>query len=134
MNNSTIDVKSLIENATEDFSSIITVNSTSYNVYNHWLKLAAKYFNIDTTANFYTSEDANSINLLKAGLFGYFNEIASHEIKNAVFHRNVLYDEHFLNSASFPESIYNFAKLYNVPISTAHPAHMLVELVVRKED
>ena len=131
--NEDINVKDLLNNSIEDFSSTITpINSTSYSVYDHWIRLATKYFQINTSQE--DSVNYNNISLLKAGLFGYFNEIASHEIKNAVFHRNVLYDEHFLNSASFPESIYNFAKLYNVPISTAHPAHMLVNLVIKKDE
>ena len=129
-----INVKELLEKSSEDFSSTITpINSTSYSIYDHWIKLAGDYFRIDTSISSKII-DYNTISLLKTGLFGYFNEIASHEIKNAVFHRNVLYDEHFLNSASFPESIFNFAKLYNVPISTAHPSHMLVNMVVKKDD
>ena len=128
-----INVKELLENSKEDFSSVVTVNATSYNVEDHWLRLASKYFNIDFDDNYSTS-NKNSLSLLKTGLFGYINEISSHEIKNAVFHRNILYDEHFLNSASFPQSIYNFAKLYNVPVSTSHPAHMMVELIINKDE
>ena len=73
-------------------------------------------------------------NLSLAGLFGYLNEISSHEVKNAVYDRNVKYDEYFLNSASFPESIYNFAKLYNVDITMSTPSHMLVSLIIKKTD
>ena len=84
--------------------SLIRINSTSYNVYDNWFDFVRKYFGID---------DMKSpvINTLKASFFGYFNEIASSEIKNAVWHRNFLYDEHFLNTAVLPESIYNFAKI-----------------------
>ena len=39
-----------------------------------------------------------------------------------------------MNTASFPESIYNHAKLYNVEITNATPSHMMVNLVVKRYD
>ena len=116
-------------------NSVITVGSTSYDIKEKWLLMASGFFNIDSgniTTNI--NEQQDKLSLLKAGLFGYINEINAHEIKNAVYHRNVLYDELFLNSASFPNSIYNFAKLYNVPIQLARPASMNIILTIRKED
>lgn len=104
--------------------SIIKINNTSYNIEEDWLGVAKKYFNMDD----------NSLNLLKSGLFGYTNEIASNEIKNNTYHRNVLYDEHFINTASMPQSIYNFAKLYNYSVDTATPSHMRINFSVRKSD
>ena len=120
--------------ATEN-NAIISVNQTSYDVQEDWLEVASKYFNINT-ADIYSDNDIqnSNISLLKTGLFGYVNEIMANEVKNAVAHRNVLYDEFFINTASFPESIYRFAKTYNVPISTSKPAHMMVTLAVRKHD
>lgn len=118
-----------------DSGSIINVNQTSYDVENDWMKIAAKYFNIDLDAiQTDTAIGDSEISLLKAGLFGYLNEISAHEVKNAVYDRNVKYDEYFLNSASFPESIYNFAKLYNVDVSMSTPSHMVVTLIVKKSD
>jgi|GEM_PF-3067537 len=108
-------------------NSIIKINSTSYSVQESWLAMATKLFNLNP-------EDPNSLNILKAGLFGYNNEISSNEIKNNVYHRNVLYDEHFLNSASIPHSIYNFAKMYNVGIGTAKPSHVFVNFAMSKYD
>lgn len=105
----------------------INIGNTSYSVEDEWLKVAVQYFNIDP-------DSETSVNLLKAGLFGYNNEIQSNEIKNNVYHRNVLYDEHFLNTASFPESIANFAKLNNVAIDLANPSHMRVTMSIRKLD
>lgn len=114
----------------------MNVNQTTYDIQENWLKLAAKYFNInlDILKTNDTDIENSNISLLKAGLFGYVNEIIANEVKNSVAHRNVLYDEFFINTASFPESIYKFAKTYNVPISLATPAHMLVTLAVRKND
>jgi len=106
--------------------SLIKINSTSYNVYDNWFDFIQKYFGIDDIGS-------PLINTLKSSFFGYFNEIASSEIKNAVYHRNFLYDEHFLNTAILPESIYNFAKQFNVPIDTATPSTMFLKMGVTEE-
>lgn len=132
-----VDLATFMANATETFSSIIVVNQTTYNIQKHWMKLAAEYFNIDlsrVSTSILLDTTGDRLNLLKAGLFGYFNEIASSEIKNAVYYKNMMYDEHFLNTASFPESIYNHAKLYNVEITNGTPSHMAVNLVIRRDD
>ena len=86
--------------ATEN-NAIISVNQTSYDVQEDWLEVASKYFNINT-ADIYSDNDIqnSNISLLKTGLFGYVNEIMANEVKNAVAHRNVLYDEFFINTAS----------------------------------
>lgn len=117
--------------------SRIQVNQTTYDVMDNWLDVAAKHYDIDVAAlraGKDTDLAKSEISLLKTGLFGYLNEIMAQEVKSSVAHRNVLYNEHFLNSASFPESIYNFAKAYNVPISIAQPSHMQVNLAIRKTD
>lgn len=108
-------------------NSIMKVNNTSYNIHEKWLETARVYFGID-------EKDEVNISLLKAGLFGYNNEIMANEIKNNVYHRNVLYDEHFLNTASIPKSIYNFAKTQNTQISNATPAHMRINFSIKKSD
>lgn len=112
-------------NTTE--KSLIKINATSYNVYDNWFDFIRKYFGIDNLNDPY-------ITTLKASFFGYFNELASSEIKNAVYHRNFLYDEHFLNTAILPESIYNFAKLYNVQIENANPASLFVSISILEDD
>lgn len=136
--NTKLTLDEFLDRATNTFSSTIVVNQTTYNIENHWLKLAANYFNVDLTRTVTDPSIYNDvqdeISLLKTGLFGYFNSIASSEIKNAVYYKNTIYDEHFLNTASFPESIFNFAKLYNVKISMATPSHMSVAMTVRRDD
>lgn len=124
-----------LNKANIDTESVIKIGSTSYDVKDKWFNMAAKFFEIDTeNTPIDENEDEDLISLLKAGLFGYINEINSHEVKNAIYHRNVLYDELFLNTASIPMSIYNFAKLYNVPIQMAKPANFKVDFVIRKDD
>ena len=117
-------------------NSLINVDQTSYNLEEKWIKVAAKYFNINTDLIITDDNDKSNseVNMLKAGLFGFVNEIMANEIKNSTAHRNTLYDEFFINTASFPESIYRFAKAYNVPISLAQPAHMRAVMSVRKKD
>ena len=114
----------------------INVNGTTYDVFEDWLKIAKKHYAIDEESLKMADEDldASEVNLLKAGMFGYNNEIMAQEVKAATAHRNVLYDEYFINSASFPQSIYKFAKTYNVPISTSTPARMKIKLAIRKND
>lgn len=111
----------------ENSKAIININNTSYNIQEDWFEVARKYFNV-------SSDDTESINFLKAGLFGYNNEIMANETKNNVYHRNIIYDEHFLNTASFPESIYNFAKTFNYVVDMARPSHVRINFAIRKED
>ena len=119
--------RGVVKLSTDNPNSTIYIDGTSYNIEKHWLEIAKKYFNVE-------QNDLNAISYLKSGFFGYFNEIASNEVKNATYHRNVLYDEHFLNTASFPKSILNFARLNNIPLLTAKPSKMLINFAVKKSD
>ena len=96
--------------ATEN--GLMQVDQTTYDLEEKWLSIAANYFKINTDLVISDDSDvANSeVNMLKAGLFGFVNEIMANEVKNSTAHRNTLYDEFFINTASFPESIYRFAK------------------------
>ena len=96
-------------------------NSTQY-IEDEWLNLVSKYFPDD------------NISLMKTGLFGYVNEIMAQEVKNSMYHKNFIYDEYLLNTASTSKSIYNFAKLYNVPIDNATPAKVSAVLAIRDSD
>lgn len=113
--------------SSENSNTIININNSSYNIQEDWFQIARKYFDV-------SSDDEQSINFLKAGLFGYNNEIMANETKNNVYHRNIIYDEHFLNSASFPESIYNFAKTFNYVVDMARPSQVRINFAIRKED
>ena len=117
-------------------NAIIKVDQTTYDIQEKWLDVAASYFKIKSEALIANDLDPENseVNMLKAGLFGFVNEIMANEVKNSVAHRNTLYDEFFINTASFSESIYRFAKAYNVPMSLANPSHMRAVLAVRKKD
>lgn len=108
-------------------NALISINNTSYYIQNEWAEVVRKYFKI-------ASDDAESINFLKSSLFGYDTEITSNEIKNNVYHRNIIYDEHFINTASFPESIYNFAKTFNYDVPFSNPSHCRIQFAIYKDD
>jgi hypothetical protein len=92
-------------------NDLVNVDFDSYNIQEKWLSdIAPKYLDID------------DINHLNVGLFGYINEVMATEVRTSVAHRNFLYDEAFLNTASMTKSIYNKAKSYNYDISMATPA------------
>lgn len=102
--------------------SDLNLKNTSQLIEDQWLNLVSKYFPDD------------NINLMKAGLFGYINEIMAQEIKNSIYHKNFIYDEYLLNTASTSKSIYNFAKLYNVLVDNAHPSKVSAILTIKESD
>lgn len=102
--------------------SDITINNSSQFIEEEWLNLVKKYF------------PNTNVNLLKASTLGYLNEIMSTELKNNIYHRNFIYDELLLNTATTSKSIYNFAKLNNVSTSNATPAKLSATLSVIERD
>jgi hypothetical protein len=65
----------------------------------------------------------------KLGLFGYMNEIVAHATKISMYHRNALYNEIALNTASIPETIYSAAADEGVDATEAVPAKATITLV-----
>lgn len=67
---------------------------------------------------------------LKSGLFGYMTTSMAKVAAEGAFHRDTLYRENFLNTASLPRSIYNYAKIknYAVGMSTPSSCYALVGL------
>jgi len=91
------------------------------------LDLAKKFF--------YDEEnDEVSISTLKPSLFGYFSEAGANIMKYGVYHRNVFYDEYFLNTAAMDSSIHNFAKLYNFEIDNATPSTVTTTIAMKESD
>lgn len=68
---------------------------------------------------------------LKTGLFGYINEIYTHGLKQNIYHTNVLYNEYFFNTASFPASIYNKAVDYDLVFSNSKPSRATIQLALK---
>ena len=82
---------------------------SSQKISEKYLELGQKYFNVTPDT-------------IKSGMFGYTNEIIAHATKQGIFHRNMMYNEYFFNTASLPSSIYNFATNYNVNVDNATPS------------
>lgn len=71
---------------------------------------------------------------LKTGLFGYINEIFAHGFKQNIYHTNVLYNEYFFNTASFPASIYNKAVDYDLILSNSKPSKTTIQLAFKIDE
>ena len=63
--------------------------------------------------------EPGSYSTLKSGFLGYLTASMARVAAEGAYHRNVLYRENFLNTASLPASIYNYAKIYDYPVSLA---------------
>ena len=63
-----------------------------------------------------------SYSTLKSGFLGYMTGSMARVAAEGSHHRNVLYHENFLNTASMPRSIYNYAKIYDYQITMATPS------------
>jgi hypothetical protein len=70
----------------------------------------------------------NTYSTLKSGFLGYMIGSMARIAAESVHHRNILWNENFLNTASLPSSIYNFAQMYNYNINMATPASCKVLL------
>ena len=66
--------------------------------------------------------EPGSYSTLKSGFLGYMTDSMARVSAEGVHHRNALYGENFLNTASLPRSIYNYAKIYDYLISQATPS------------
>ena len=66
--------------------------------------------------------EPGSYSTLKSGFLGYMTGSMARVSAEGVHHRNTLYHENFLNTASLPRSIYNYAKIYDYLISQATPS------------
>ena len=95
-----------------------TLSEVSYDYSEKFLALANKFFNVSDTST------------LKVGMFGYHNDIHSNMMKDSVFHRNMLYNEFFINNASLHSSVYNWAKILNEPVTLNTPARLQASITV----
>ena len=99
------------------------ISIDKYNLEKDWFeRIAPKYLDVDNLSH------------LKVGLYGYINEVMATNIRYATAHRNFLYDESFLNTASLTKSIYNKAKSYNYEIPMATPASLDITFTLNQRD
>ena len=69
-------------------------------IYNKLLTVASKYTELDS-------------DYLTSGLFGYITESMAMLMRDSI-HKNMLYNESFLNTAMMPKSVYNWAKMFSI--------------------
>ena len=105
--------------ATEDKT---LVSSSQYDIYAKLLAIASKY------------TDINNEDFLKTGLFGYITESMALIARDSSFHKTMLYNESFLNTANMPKSVYNWAKMFNINISNATPAYADIMVTIAVEN
>jgi hypothetical protein len=98
------------------------IGSTTYDIQEKFLEVAEKYFEV------------GNVNTLKVGLFGWLNECMAGSIKDTLYYANSMRDEMFLNTASMPRSINNWAKILNYNIATAKPSKMTINFSIKKND
>jgi len=67
--------------------------------------------------------EINDTSLLKAGNLGYQTSLLTHAMRDGTFHRDALFNEQFLISASQNSTLYNWAKTLDYDISLATPSH-----------
>jgi hypothetical protein len=94
------------------------VSSSKYDIYSKLMFIANKYFDIQ-------NED-----FLKVGLFGYITESMATIARDSSFHKTMLYNESFLNTAVMPKSVYNYAKMFGVSVPAATPAYADIQMTM----
>jgi hypothetical protein len=97
------------------------VSSSKYDIYSKLIFIASKYFDVQ-------NED-----FLKTGLFGYITESMAMVTRDSSFHKTMLYNESFLNTAVMPKSVYNWAKMFGVSVPAATPAYADLQMTIPVE-
>lgn len=97
------------------------ISSSKKEIYTKLLDIAEKYTDIKDT------------DFLKTGLFGYITESMAMMIRDSSFHKTMLYNESFLNTAVIPKSVYNWAKMFNVEVQSATPTYAEIEIRIPTE-
>lgn len=92
------------------------ISSSKKEIYTKLLDIAEKYTDIKNT------------DFLKTGLFGYITESMAMMIRDSSYHKTMLYNESFLNTAVIPKSVYNWAKMFNVEVQKATPKYAEIEI------
>ena len=109
--------------ANEVDPTLNTISNDQYGFMQAFMRLAAECFPQVPE----TSEDT-----VKTGMFGYLTEIASHSAKSSQFHRAILYNEFFLNTAMMPSTVYNTAESEGVELKASRPSSCTIILEMEK--
>jgi hypothetical protein len=99
------------------------ISFSNYDIYEKLLSIADKHIESGTNSDF-----------LRTGLFGYVTEAMANTIRDNALEKTFLYNEGFLNTAVIPNSIYNYAKMFNVEVPTARPSRATVNIIIPYSD
>lgn len=102
--------------ATRDYTSIYSVKDFAMN------EIAPKYFDLD------------NINQLNIGLLGYVTELIANTTEDSFNATSTFIKEIFPNKAIIPETIYNYAALFQIDNLFATAANMNMVLFVAESD
>jgi len=97
------------------------ISPSQKEIYSKLLTIAGKY--MDTTNEDY----------LRTGEFGWILESMAAMIRDSTYHKNMIYNESFLNTAVIPSSVYNYAKMFNVEVQKATPAYATVQISIPED-
>lgn len=97
------------------------IPATQSDIYSKLFYIAKKYVNTDA-------------DFLRSGLFGYITESMAMIMRDSSIHKTILYNESFLNTAVMPKSIYNWAKMFNINITSATPSYADVTITLSVND
>ena len=89
------------------------------------------YENLIDLSQHFLGEDVST---LKSSFWGYMTHSMAKVAGDAAFQRNIMYKELFLNSASLPSSIYNFAKVYNYEVRNSTPSYCRVLITFTEKE
>jgi hypothetical protein len=98
--------------------NIERISPSKYDIYSKLMLVASRYFDVQ-------NED-----FLKTGLFGYITESMAMITRDSSFHKTMLYNESFLNTAVMPKSVYNWAKMFGVSVPAATPAYADIQMTI----
>lgn len=105
----------------DDTNEIISTSPSKLDIYTKLMDIAGKYTDIENT------------DYLNNGLFGYMTESMAMMIRDSSYHKSMLYNESFLNTAVIPQSVYNWAKMFNIEISKASPAYATIKIYIPQD-
>ena len=111
-----------------DISNLNTISSSKYDIYSKFLDLIFSGEYVTNQKNF------NNTDFLKAGLFGYVTEALAMITRDSSFHKMMIYNEYFLNTAIMPKSIYNWAKMFNINCIDAIPSSRYAIFTINVKD
>lgn len=91
---------------------------------------------LSLSKSFFRHEDGTlmDVSTLRTGLYGWLSGVQSQLAFNGIAMKANLYDEHFLNTAVMPSSIYNKAVDHNFNIGSAQPSNMNIVVGVKMSD